>query len=167
MSQIVIAHQLVLYSAAIQQAHQTRLGGVFSCALGAGVDLPNSPFLAEFEVMGLSDGVFNFTGEMYAGCTANTGLTAWLRLIGRSQIDIVVSSIRCQALDQAVFRHLGIRLEDYDILCVKSTVHYVADFEKLAHLRLPVATDSLAVCDLQKIPFQRLRSGVRLLGQSG
>ena len=75
---------------------------------------------------------------------------------------MVVSSIRCQALDQAVFRHLGIRLEDYAILSVKSTVHYIADFAALASLRLAVASNSRAICDLNHIPFQRLRSGVRL-----
>lgn len=150
-------------SAAAEKAHQTGIGGVFSAALGAGTGLPSTPFSAEFEVVGLSDGIFDFTGEMYAGCTANTGPTAWLRLAGRrQQIDIVVSSIRCQALDQAVFRHLGIQLEDYHILSLKSTVHYVADFEDLASLHLPVATNSLAPCDLQHIAFRRLRAGVRL-----
>ena len=148
--------------AAAQKAHQTGIGGVFRTALGAGTGLPSTPFSAEFEVIGLSDGIFDFTGEMYAGCTANTGPTAWLRLAGGRQIDIVVSSIRCQALDQAVFRHLGIQLEDYHLLSVKSTVHYVADFADLASLRLPVATSSLAVCDLHQIAFRRLRSGVRL-----
>ena len=61
-----------------------------------------------------------------------------------------------------MFRHLGIQLEDYQILSVKSTVHYVADFEDLASLHLPVATNSLAPCDLQHIAFRGLRAGVRL-----
>ena len=92
----------------------------------------------------------------------SNGATGWLRIFGSRQIDVVVSSIRCQALDQAVFIHLGIRLQDYAILSVKSTVHYIADFATLASLRLGVASNSLAVCDPNRIPFQRLRSGVRL-----
>ena len=149
-------------AATADKAHATGVGGHFEAALGAGTGLPSTPLHARFEVMALSDGCFPFTGEMYAGCIANTGPTAWLRIDGSRQIDVVVSSIRCQALDQAVFRHLGIRLEDYAILSVKSTVHYIADFAALASLRLAVASNSRAICDLNRIPFQRLRSGVRL-----
>lgn len=147
---------------AARNAHAVGVGGIFETALGAGTGPPSTPFHASFEVMALSDGDFSFSGDMYAGGMAHTGPTAWLRLVGSQQIDIVVSSIRCQALDQAVFRHLGIRLENYALLSLKSTVHYIADFESLASLRLPVASNSLAVCDLQQIPFQRLRHGVRL-----
>jgi len=143
-------------------AHRTGAGGRFEGILG-GKAVPGSQQLfGQFEVIAVSDGVFDFTGAMYRGCTANTGPSAWLRLIGHAPVDMVVSSIRCQALDQAVFTHLGVDLADYAILSLKSTVHFRADFRSLAQDCLPVATDSLARCDLARFPFRHLRADVRL-----
>ncbi|WP_420391984.1 M81 family metallopeptidase [Acuticoccus sp.] len=81
------------------------------------------------EVMALSDGeVVGRRGSM-EGRTVAHGPTAWLRLDDR--IDLVVISIRHQALDPAQLEHLGIELEALRGIVVKSRGHFRAGFEWL------------------------------------
>lgn len=146
-----------------QEAHQAGLGARFHCSLGGKVAGLSPPICAQFEVLGLSDGIFDFTGEMYAGCTAQTGLTAWLRVVDdHSDVQIVVSSVRCQALDRAVFEHLGIDLREFPVLSVKSTVHYRADFDPLGYEVVNVKSPGLLCCDIAQIDYKNIRPEMRV-----
>lgn len=144
-------------------AHRSGIGEQFQAQLGSKEGQLAPPFTCQVEVEALSDGHFDFTGEMYRGSTADTGLSALLRICdGSGSVRVAVSSKRCQCLDQAVFTHLGLNPADQRILAVKSTVHFRADFAPLAQRIINVSSPGLNPCTLEDIPFQHLRAGVRL-----
>ena len=142
------------------QAHAAGLGASFAAKIG-GRGPGDSPLNATVRVVHLSDGLCPYTGEMYGGGVATLGPSAALRLEGTS-ICIVVTSIRNQCLDLALFRHFGLAPEKARIVCVKSTAHFRADFDKIAHLTLLTAAPGQFPCQLAKVSFSKLRRSVRL-----
>lgn len=140
-------------------AHATGLGGCFEATIG-GRGPGDSPVRARVRLYYLSDGVCAYTGQMYGGGTATLGLSAALQLDGTS-ICIVVTSIRNQCLDLAHFRHFDLRPEAAQIVCVKSTAHFRADFEALAERTLLTAAPGQFPCQLEQVNFANLRPGLR------
>ena len=122
----------------------------------------NPAYSGEFRVVSLSDGIFDFRGEMMRGIRARLGPCAALKVIG-SDVTAIVTSERVQCLDRAVFSHLGIEPVEMAILAVKSTVHFRADFAPLASDVIPVESPGFNPCRLGAIDYQHLRKGVRLL----
>ena len=66
-----------------------------------------------------------------------------------------------EAADQAMFRHLGVEPSDYAVLALKSSVHFRADFGPIAGEILVVAAPGPNVADPARLPFTKLRQGVR------
>ena len=60
----------------------TGIGGRFTASLDSKFGPQGVALTAELKVIGLSNGQFYFLGALYAGCTANTGPSAYLRLAG-------------------------------------------------------------------------------------
>ena len=111
----------------------------------------------------LSDGHFTFTGPMYGGATANLGPMACLRVRqGAGDLRIVVGSARAQNADQEIFRAVGIEPGAQRIVAVKSAVHFLADYEPIAHEVIFAESPGANPCALDQIPYRRLRPGVRL-----
>ena len=111
----------------------------------------------------LSDGNCRFTGAMYGGGVGVHGPTAVLKVADTAaHVRIVVSSIRSQCLDLAQFTHFGLDPRNARIICVKSTAHFRADFEPIAETILLAAAPGAFSCDLGRVPYRRLRSGLRL-----
>ncbi len=145
-------------------AHQAGEGSVLSVDLGgkSGQD-GQAPFNGDFRVERLGDGVFECTGEMYRGVTTNLGPMALLKVAGADcDVSVVVSSNRFQNLDQACFRHIGVEPTEQQILVVKSTVHYRADYDPIAAETLTVEAPGAHPCRLVGLPYKHLREGVRL-----
>ncbi len=133
------------------------LGGRYPAATGS------RPFEAEVEVEVLSDGRFTCTGAMYGGCHAALGPMARLRVVHpQAEVRLVVTSERFQCLDLAVFRHMGIEPTEQRMLAVKSTVHFLADFEPIAAAVLFVDSPGAHPCRLDRITYRALRPGMRL-----
>jgi microcystin degradation protein MlrC len=150
--------------AAAALAHATEIGGVIETGLGgrSGCD-GDAPLEARFEVTALSDGAVPFEGEVYRGGTAQIGPTACLRVLDTpGDIRVVVGSVRNQCLDRAYFRHIGLTPENARIICVKSTVHFRADFDPIAQATLAAAVPGALASDLTRVPYRHLRPGVRL-----
>ena len=100
---------------------------------------------------------------MYGGGTAQMGPTAVLRPLGTdANVRIVTSSVRNQCLDRAYFSHAGLVPEDADIIAVKSTVHYRAEFEPISQTVISCGAPGALPCDISLIPYRNLRPGVRL-----
>jgi microcystin degradation protein MlrC len=132
------------------------LGGRYAEAGGG-------PFDAHFLVERVTDGRFTCTGEMYAGSEATLGRMALLRVLAPgTEVRVIVSSERFQSLDLAVFRHMGIEPTEQNILAVKSTVHFLADFAPIASEVLFVDSPGAHPCRLDRVTYSRLRPGVRL-----
>lgn len=147
-----------------QQAHRHGVGQTMHCQLGAKSGLAGHyPIVADFHIKALSDGQIPYTGEMYGGSIASIGPSALLSTThNQSQIDIVVSSERTQCLDRALFSHFGIDPQRASILCVKSTVHFRADFETLSDTIINVRAPGVFECDLRYTDYRHLRPGIRI-----
>lgn len=146
------------------QAHEAGTGAELDVAIGGKhPQLGTGPYTARVTVEALSDGSFPFTGPMYGGATASLGPMAALRILdGASDVTVVVGSNRTQNADQAIFTHLGIEPPKQAIVCVKSAVHFMADYEPIAETVIFAESPGANPCQLDIIPFTRLRKGVRL-----
>ncbi len=145
-------------------ARDAGVGAVLATAVGGGSGSPGqSPVTGEFRVLAVSDGDIPYAGAMYGGGVASLGPSCLLG-VGPpdSDIRIVVSSTRIQCLDRALFTHFGADPASADIVCVKSTVHFRADFEPMARAVLNAASPGAFSCRLLEVPYRKLRNGVRL-----
>ena len=146
------------------KSHKMGMGAEFMAFLGgkSGQDDQYS-FESRFCVEALSNGEFPFTGEMFNGFTASLGPMAVLRVLDTpADVRIVIGSVRCQCLDQAIFKHIGIDPAEQRIVAVKSSVHFRADFEPIAGRVLVAEAPGAHPCRLDKITYHNLRPGVRL-----
>ncbi len=150
--------------AAAAAAHEAGVGARLDLAIGGRFpETGAAPFAAEFEVEQVTDGRFLCTGPMYGGCQAELGPMARLRVVHpEAEVRVLVGQERFQCADLAVFRHLGIEPTEQDILAVKSTVHFLADFAPIASEVLFVDSPGVSFCRLERVPYCKLRAGVRL-----
>jgi len=82
-------------------------------------------------------------------------------------VRIAVASRKQQAADQAMFRHLRAEPSDYAVLALKSSVHFRADFGPLASSILVVEVPGPNLADPAKLPFTKLRPGMRTSPRRG
>ena len=150
--------------AAAAEAHGLGIGREFRAGLGGRSGIRgDTPLDARFRVEALSNGDVAYRGEMYGGGTARMGPTAVLRPLGTdADIRIVTSSVRNQCLDRAYFSHVGLIPEKADIIAVKSTVHYRAEFEPISQGVISCGAPGALLCDIGLIPYRNLRPGMRL-----
>ncbi|MEG9862204.1 MAG: M81 family metallopeptidase [Parvularculales bacterium] len=142
-------------------AHDAGEGAVIKGQLGGRGG--GHPISGSFKVEKISSGKFPFGGDMYRGCIADAGPSAALLIIDdQSDIRVVISSKRCQNLDQAIFTHLDINPSDAAIIVVKSTVHFRADYESLGGVVINAFAPGLHPCRLEDVTFKNLRHGVRV-----
>ena len=145
-------------------AHEAGKGAEIDVAIGGRFpQLGTGPFKARVRVEALSDGQFTFTGPMYGKAQANLGPMAALKVLDRDcDVTVVVGSNRTQNADQAIFAHMGIDPAKQEIVVVKSAVHFLADYEPIAETVIFAESPGANPCQLDRIPFTRLRKGVRL-----
>jgi microcystin degradation protein MlrC len=143
--------------AAAAAAHSAGVGATVELALGAHSGIGATPLVGRYTVEALGNGQFTGTGPFYQGCRMDLGPMARLRLDG---IQILVTSHKQQAADQAMFRHLDVDPAQQRILVLKSSVHFRADFAQLAREILIVAASGENVADLTQLRYQKLRPGI-------
>lgn len=141
-------------------AHAAGVGQTLTQGLGghSGVGAPS--LTTPFTVVALGDGKFTGTGPFYLGCRMDLGPMALVRAQG---LDIVVSSRKQQAADRAMFRHVSTEPADYEVLVLKSTVHFRADFASLADDIRMVEAPGVNTADLHALHYRHLRPGVEIL----
>ncbi|WP_377001274.1 MlrC C-terminal domain-containing protein, partial [Bordetella pertussis] len=118
----------------------------------------DAPCEAEFIVEHQSDGKTRYDGPMMHGMAADLGPTVCLRHRG---VRVIVSSNKSQTLDRNLIRLGGIDPEDLAILVVKSSVHFRADFEPIAHAVLIAKAPGPMQADPADLPWTRLAPGMR------
>ena len=151
---------LLIDPASAKQAHEVGERRSARFRLGEISGVPgHEPFEGEFEVERLGDGEFTCTGPMFRGFRMGLGPMA---LIRRGNVRVVLASVKCQAGDQAMFRHVGIEPRAERVLALKSSVHFRADFEPFAREVLVVAAPGPAKADPASFRWKRLRPGLRL-----
>jgi len=144
---------------AAQIAHQAGEGANVEIALGGKLFAGSKPYRREYKVGRLGDGNFLCTGPFYGGTRMALGAMAVLSANG---VDTVVSSVRVQAADKEMFRHLGIEPARRQILGLKSTVHFRGDFTDIAQEILTVESPGAFVERPEALAYKRLRPGVKL-----
>lgn len=143
--------------AAAAAAHAAGVGAKITLPLGGHSGIGAAPLVGRFTVEALGNGRFTATGPFYLGCKMDLGPMARLRLDG---IRILVASRKQQAADQAMFRHLDIEPAQQRILVLKSSVHFRADFARLAREIMIVAASGENVAALARLHYQKLRPGI-------
>jgi microcystin degradation protein MlrC len=142
-----------------KMAHSLGVGCVFIADLGgkSGVE-GESPLHSEFRVEALGNGSLTGTGPFYSGCKMELGPMALLRC---DRVRIAVASRKQQAADQAIFRHLGVEPGEEEILVLKSSVHFRADFQEMASEVIVVEAPGYNWADTSKLAYRHLRKGMR------
>jgi microcystin degradation protein MlrC len=154
---------LLIDAAAAKRAHEAGPGRTLAFSLGgrSGIE-GDAPFAGEFTVERLGDGRFTCTGPMFKGFRMQLGDMALLRSKAAPGVRVALASKKCQAADQAMFRHLGVEPRTERMLALKSSVHFRADFEPIAREVLVVKAPGPALADPAEFKWTKLRKGVRL-----
>lgn len=151
----------VLYDpAAAKAAHEAGIGAKVTLSFGgtSGVS-GDAPFSGTFEVTALSDGEFVAPGPFYGGARMMLGPSACLSIGG---VSVVVAPAKAQAADREMFRFVGVEPEAQAILVVKSSVHFRADFSRIAETILIATAPGPMPLSPASLPFTKLRPGVAL-----
>ncbi len=145
---------------AAARAHAAGEGAVLDLRVGARTGTSGeTPMIARCKVLALGDGRFTGTGPFYHGGRFELGPMALLEVGG---VQIAVASRKQQAADQAMFRHLRVEPADFAVLALKSSVHFRADFGSIASRIFVVEAPGPNIADPGKLPFSRLRPGMRM-----
>jgi len=146
--------------ASAKAAHTAGVGATVTLALGGKSGISgDTPFEASFVVEKLSDGKFVAPGPYYGGRHMDMGPSAALRI---GDVRVVVNSHKAQLADQSMYRYVGIEPSEQAILVNKSSVHFRADFEPIAHELLICAAPGAMPADTAALPWTRLRPGIRV-----
>jgi microcystin degradation protein MlrC len=137
-------------------------GAILERGIGAAVGFAGeTPVEAAWRVVRLASGIFTGSGPMFGGAKFRIGPMA--RLIDEaSGVCAVLACRRIQAVDQEMFRHVGVEPSEVPILALKSTVHFRAHFQPIAETVLCVQSPGAHITDPAELPYRKLRKGVRL-----
>lgn len=144
-------------------AHEAGQGAEIDLLLGGRSGIGGDrPFEARVRVEALSDGRFTGTGPFFGGSRFELGPMALLRVLDRGGgVRVAVASVPQQAADRAMFAHLGADPAAAEIVAVKSSVHFRADFGPIARGILIVEAPGANIDDPAALPYTRLRPDVR------
>ncbi len=153
---------MIVDPAAAEMATAAGEGALLECGIGAKIGYAGElPVEAQWRVVRLGSGMFTGTGPMYGGAKFRIGPMA-LVTDEASGVSVVLAAKRIQAVDQEMFRHVGVEPAEVPILALKSTVHFRAHFQPIAEAILCVESLGAHVTDPAELPYRHLRKGIRL-----
>ena len=144
-----------------EAAHIAGVGSEIDVSLGGKFTTYSKPIKCKVLIEAISDGRFLFTGPMFGGSDADLGPVALLKIFDTS-IRVVVGSKRAQNADQEMFRVVGLEPCQHKIICVKSAMHFVADYKRVSKNIIFATSPGANPCNLTEIPYKRLLPGIRL-----
>lgn len=144
----------------VQKAIEKGIGEFVELSLG-GCDsvAEDSPLKAIFKVESISDGQCQYDGPMMNGVKVSIGPTVCLSI---DDLKIVVCSEKAQMLDRNLFKVANVIPEEMDIVVVKSSVHFRADFQPIAEEILIAKSPGPLTVDPADIRWKNLKKGMRL-----
>lgn len=145
--------------AAVDQASSAGVGEQIRLTLGAKTDDLHGEPIEDLAVTvrTLTDGRFRNTGPMGTGTLTRLGRTARVTCGPENGIHVIITERRVQPLDAEIWRHVGIQPERLDVIVLKSSNHYRADYEPMASHVIPVATPGITAVDPRKFSFEHAR----------
>ena len=143
----------------VKKCQKAGVGSYVDLNLGGWSDVKYSggPIPVKAYVKMLSNGIYTFKGRIYTGNIAKQGETAILEIEGNT---VIVNSLPRQAFDLEVFRCHGIRPEEKRALVVKSSVHFRADYGKIAREMHVVALKGVASPDPKNYVYKNYKGKV-------
>jgi len=143
---------------AVEACVEAGVGERVTLALGGKTDDRHGDPIEDLDgyVTAITDGEFVNTGPMGTGSENHLGRTALLRCGREDGVAVICTENRMQPLDAEIWRHVGIQPERLDVLVVKSTNHFRADYEPMASSVIPVNSPGLVACDPRKFDFSNI-----------
>jgi microcystin degradation protein MlrC len=115
------------------------------------------PLSTQAKVLFKSDKTFTATGDFYKGCNINLGKYARLKI---KNIEVIVSSRNIQAADQSLIYNCECEPRDYDILVLKSSVHFRADFTSIASVIIIALSAGTNTVDLNTLKYTKIQKNI-------
>lgn len=142
----------------IDQCLEAGVGERVTVSLGGKTDNLHGDPIEEVDgyVKTITDGEFVNTGPMGTGSENHLGRTVLLQCGTEDGVNVILTENRMQPLDAEIWRHIGIQPERLDILVVKSTNHFRADYEPMASHVIPINSIGLVAMDPAKFEFSRI-----------
>lgn len=140
----------------IEKAFSAGVGGYISGEFGAKTDtMHGTPvYLKDAYVCALSDGKIRYNTPVLFDQFANYGRAARLRV---GNTEIVVTEVQSQqTFDNMPFVMVGADIDQYEIVCVKSAIHFKAYFKEKAKLIVPADAPGTHGANLLKIPYTNI-----------
>jgi len=151
---------MIIDPVSAQRAHEVGENMTANFELGAISGLTgHEPVGEQFLVERLGDGQFTCTGPMFNGIRMKLGPMALLRCRG---VRVVLASVKCQAADLEMFRHLGLEPSTQRMVALKSSVHFRAAFQPIAKEVIVATAPGPCLANPEDFAWTQLRSGMRL-----
>ncbi|MEM8768798.1 MAG: M81 family metallopeptidase [Pseudomonadota bacterium] len=142
-----------------RQAHKAGVGAEIEVAIGGLTDeLHGEPLKAAAYVKALHDGRI-ILQAMFKGTPLNLGPMARLKLRG-TDIEVIVASRRSQTFDPEPFLALGMDVNRYRYVALKSSNHFRAGFQDLAATIITADPPGLTTHHIEVFPRQKSREAL-------
>lgn len=130
-----------------------------TCSLGGSIDGCTSEPIPDIDgyVRVITDGRYVNTGPMATGTSNDLGRSVRFECGQDGGVTVLLTERALQPLDAEIWRHHGIQPERLDVLVVKSTNHYRADYESMAAATIPVDSPGLASMNPRRYDYTRIR----------
>jgi microcystin degradation protein MlrC len=146
------------------QAHRAGVGERIDVRLGGRTDsLHGEPLALDVYVKALHDGRITLQA-MFRGAPLNLGPMARLQPVG-SDLEIIVASRRSQTFDPEPFLALGMDVNRYRYVALKSSNHFRAGFQDLASHIVTADPPGLTTHHIEVFPRQRISTPLWPLDQ--
>lgn len=136
------------------------VGATIDVRLGGKLDCPRSgePIETKAYVKSISDGYEFVRGGTAYGIPYLLGPT--VRLVIGDAVDVIVVSGLCQAYDDSQARPHGIIIDEYDVICVKSSNHFRAFYGHFTDKILTVDLPGLSSSALDSFEHSQLKDPI-------
>ncbi len=139
-----------------REAHAAGVGAELRVAIGGRTDdLHGEPLQATAYVKALHDGRITLQA-MFKGMPLNIGPLARLQL-QETDIEVIVASRRSQTIDPEPFLALGMDVNRYRYVALKSSNHFRAGFQDLASTIITADPPGLTTHHIEVFPRQKSR----------
>ena len=138
----------------LDKAKELGVGAVAEFTIGGTLD-PRfyKPLTYQAEVIKICDPVVTFNTKIRKGLTTNFGKAAIIRM---RNVDVIVCKYPQANFYQEQFTGFGLKLEDYDMVQVKSSLAYVDRFKDVTSQMYNVDTPGSCTSDLVSLGFKRI-----------
>jgi len=134
----------IAFEAGVGARLKLRIGGKIGPLSGDPLDLP-------VKVLALQPDMF------MTGLSNTPTALGDCALVEADGVQIVLISVRNQAMDTDLFTNLGVDLGAMKIIVVKSSQHFYASFSKVAKKVIYVGAPGAVTLDLKTLPYRKIR----------